>query len=73
MKKSINITPGELVKKHIKDQTHVITDDELANVKVGEGGEDEGEIKKELADKEEELQNLHHKKDGTSSYDILDI
>jgi hypothetical protein len=73
MKKSENITPGELVKKHIKDPNHVITDDELANVKVGEEGETDSEFKKEIADKEEELENLNHKKDGTSSYDILDI
>ena len=55
MKKSKSITPGELVKKHIKDLTHVITDDELANVKVGEEGEDKAEFEKEIADKEEEM------------------
>ena len=73
MDKNKIITPKDLVKKHIQDPNHVISDEEFDHVKVGEEGEDKAEVKKEIADKEEELENLIHKKDGDSSYDILDI
>jgi hypothetical protein len=43
------LTPKELVLKHIFDKNHVVTEEELKNVKVGFSSVESVEVKKEEA------------------------
>lgn len=65
------LTPSELVKKHISDKEHVITNEELDHLKIGAEAESKDELEKEVEEKLEEdgLSDEHE----TNSYDLLDI
>ena len=39
------MTPGDLVRKHIMDRNHVVTEEEIWNLKVGVDAEDNYEVK----------------------------
>lgn len=41
----IRMTPGDLVRKHIMDRNHVVTEEEIWNLKVGVDAEDNHEVK----------------------------
>jgi hypothetical protein len=45
--KDKRLTPAELIRKHIKDPGHVVTEDELRNLRVGEYAKDKTQIDKE--------------------------
>jgi len=57
-KKGGKLTPAELFQKHIKDPNHVVTEEELKNLKVGVDAEDEKEISKETYTQIDELDHL---------------
>jgi hypothetical protein len=59
--KNKKLTPAELVKIHLKDPSHVITDEELQMVKVGADGDDKPGLENAINLKKEEL-NLESKK-----------
>ncbi|MDB5249716.1 MAG: hypothetical protein JWQ40_4110 [Segetibacter sp.] len=63
------LTPAELIRKHNADPKHVITADEIKNLKVGKEAEDEKELNREIDDKEAEDNCRHHE---NNIYDILD-
>jgi len=74
-KKEINdekLTPEELMKKHLTDPNHVITDDEFAKLKVGIDAEDETEINKEVEEKSEERENPQRGHAVPDTYGIID-
>jgi hypothetical protein len=63
------LTPEELIKKHISHPKHIITTEELKNLKVGNATEEEQELEKKISDKEaEEDLNYHHE---NNAFDIL--
>lgn len=64
------LTPGELIKKHIHDQNHVVTDEELQQVKVGVDAVDESEVKKREKELEEGIEELKEKH-APNPYDVL--
>ena len=62
------LTPAELIKKHNFNPKHIITENEMRNLKVGEDAEDEKELKREIEEKEAEENCGHHE---NNTYDIL--
>jgi hypothetical protein len=62
------LTPAELVEKHISHPEHLITDDEMINLKVGEKAEDKEEFNREVEEKEAEDNTHNHE---NNPYDIL--
>ena len=70
-KKDESLTPAELMKKHMKDPNHVVTEDELRKVKVGDDGEDVKQIEKEVDAKKDELDHLPHNDDLPNPFSIL--
>ena len=62
------LTPAELIKKHNLNPKHIITENEMRNLKVGEDAEDEKELKREIEEKEAEENCGHHE---NNTYDIL--
>lgn len=63
------LTPAELIKKHISNPKHTITEDELRNLRVGDETENSKELTRKIEEKEAE-DNCHHHENNT--YDILD-
>ena len=63
------LTPAELIKKHNSNPKHIITEDEMRNLKVGDDAEDDNELNRKIEEKEAE-DNCHHHENN--SYDILD-
>ena len=63
------LTPAELIKKHMSNPNHKITEDEMKNLKIGNDAEDEKELTRKIQEKEAE-DNCHHHENNT--YDILD-
>lgn len=57
-KKAPKVTPHDLVRKHIEDPDHVITDEEMQNLSVGTAAEDYAEVNKEVEEIDEELKHL---------------
>jgi len=49
------LTPHELIEKHIKDNKHIITEEELKNLKVGLEAENESGVSKEINKKDDEV------------------
>jgi len=70
-KKEPILTPADLVKRHMQDPTHVVTDEELRNVKVGDDAEDEKEVNKEADAKEDEIEKLPNNDDLPNPYEVL--
>lgn len=70
-KKDESLTPAELMKKHMKDPNHVVTEDELRKVKVGGDAEDNKEVAKEADAKKNELDHLSHNDDLPNPFSIL--
>lgn len=70
-KREESLTPAQLIKKHMQDPKHVVTDDELKKVKVGNDAEDEKKVSKETNAKKEELDNLPHNDSLPNPYSIL--
>lgn len=64
--KDEQLTPHELLEKHLKDPNHAVTDEELKNLKVGSTPEDT-DVLKETKTKEDELR--HHS--PPNPYDVL--
>jgi hypothetical protein len=62
------LTPNQLLKKHISDPDHKVTDEELKLVKVGVDAENELEVEKRVAEKEEEN---HSKPHLPNPYDVV--
>jgi hypothetical protein len=69
--KNKSLTPSELVKKHISDPSHVITDEELKKVKVGIT--DEGRADEKMFTSGKEINTPIHKEAITNPYDLLDL
>jgi hypothetical protein len=65
-----SLTPGELMKRHLFDRKHIITDEEMENLKVGKEAEENKELQKEIKDKVEE-DDLDHRHEN-NAFDILD-
>ena len=63
------LTPAELIKKHNSNPRHIITDNEMKNLKVGDDAETASELKAEIEEKEAE-DNCHDHE--TNPFDILD-
>jgi hypothetical protein len=63
------LTPAELIKKHNSNPKHIITDDEMKNLKVGDDAETASELQAEIEEKEAE-DNCHNHENNP--YDILD-
>jgi hypothetical protein len=65
------LTPRELVKKHFSNPKHIITTEELKNLKVGDDAEEKKELEKKIEEKEAE-EGLGHQHEN-NAFDILDI
>jgi hypothetical protein len=63
-----SLTPAELMKKHNANSEHIISDNEMRNLKIGDNAEDDTELKNEIEEKEAE-DNCHHHENNT--YDLL--
>ena len=55
--KEKGLTPKELIKKHLQDPNHKVTDEELMSLKVGAAAEFDNDVEKEAAVIEEEARN----------------
>jgi hypothetical protein len=56
----------------MEDPSHVITDEELKKVKVGDDAVSETELKDETEEKSDEIKNDHSKGDDVPNpYDVL--
>ena len=66
-----SLTPNELMKMHMKDPNHVVTEDELRKMKVGADAEDNKEVAKETDAKKDELDHLPHNDDLPNPFSIL--
>ena len=66
-----SLTPNELMKMHMKDPNHVVTEDELRKMKVGADAEDNKEVAKETDAKTNELDHLPHNDDLPNPFSIL--
>lgn len=64
-------TPEELVKKHILDPKHIVTDSEMQHMKVGDEAEDKKDFEEDVDSKEQEIENTPDQQ-GSNSYDILE-
>lgn len=42
------MTPGDLVRKHIMDRNHVVTEEEIWNLRVGVDAEDESVVHQQV-------------------------
>lgn len=71
METSENLTPRDLINKHIHDQKHVVTDDELRKVKVGASAQDERKVNEKAEIRKEEIEQ--HKGNDTlpNPYTVL--
>jgi len=65
------VTPAKLIKKHMKDPNHVVTEDELKKVVVGEEALETSKFDKEAEDKKDEVEHLPHNDDLPNPYSIL--
>ena len=52
------LTAHDLVKKHIQNPNHVITDEEFQNISVAEAAVDKNKLDKETNLKKEKLENV---------------
>ena len=76
--KNKKLTPAELIKKHLNDRNHVITDEELQKVMVGVDSHSEpyknviaaADSNRETAKNEKQVTN---EKNVANPYDSLDI
>jgi hypothetical protein len=66
-----SLTPNELMKMHMKDPNHVVTEDELRKMKVGADAEDNKEVAKETDAKTNELDHLPNNDDLPNPFSIL--
>jgi hypothetical protein len=62
------INPHDLIKKHIENKDHEVTDEELENLVIGEDAIPEEELKKD-ADKMDD--EINHKPHLPNPYDVL--
>lgn len=62
------LTPAELIKKHNSNPKHIITENEIKNLKIGDDAEDSNELKRKIEEKEAE-DNCHNHENNP--YDIL--
>ncbi|MCW3113011.1 MAG: hypothetical protein JWR18_1407 [Segetibacter sp.] len=62
------LTPAELIKKHNSNPNHIITENEMRNLKVGNNAEDNKELNREIEEKEAEDNCDNHE---NNPYDIL--
>jgi hypothetical protein len=62
------LTPAELIKKHNSNPNHIITENEMRNLKVGNDAEDNKELNREIEEKEAEDNCDNHE---NNPYDIL--
>lgn len=68
----VKITPRELIKKHMEENSQPITDEDLDNLKIGSNAEGEDKIKAMVDRKLSEFKN-HSENDGLlNAYNILD-
>ena len=63
-----NLSPRDLIKKHIENKDHVVTDEELQTVKVGQQAGSEEANRKEVDARKEELESTPHL---PNPYDVL--
>ena len=63
-------TPKELVKKHMLNRKHVVTENEMQHMNVGNDEEHEKELEDDIIEKAEEIENTPNRQ-AASSYDIL--
>lgn len=69
--KDDKLTPHELFEKHSQDTNHVVTEEELKNLKVGSEAEDENEVSKETDKKDDEIESLPGNDSLPNSFNIL--
>ncbi len=62
------LTPAELMKKHNSNPKHIITENEMRKLRVGESAEDKMELSRQIERKEAEDDCSHHE---NNTYDIL--
>jgi hypothetical protein len=70
-KKSQRLTPAELIRKHLKDPNHHVTDEELSNLKVGVEAEDDQMVSEESKKVEEEVESLPDNDSLPNPYQVL--
>ena len=63
-----DINPHDLIRKHIQNKDHKITDEELAKVKIGEDAIPKDELKKDAEHMEEEFKHTDH---PPNPYDVI--
>ena len=70
-KKGESLTPKELMKKHLQDPNHQVTDEELMNLKVGSDAEDEALVDKEADARSGEIDDLPDNDTLPNLYTVL--
>jgi hypothetical protein len=66
-----NLTAEELVNKHIRDRSHVITDEEMRNLTVGEEADDQTLIDVETKRREKEIKNESPEDNLPNPFNVL--
>jgi hypothetical protein len=66
---STPLTPAELVKKHSSNRDHIISENEMRNLKIGDDATDSTELDRALEEKDAENNTGHHE---NNTYDIFD-
>jgi hypothetical protein len=69
--KGEGLTPKELIKKHLQDPNHKVTDEELKNLKVGSDAEDTTTINNEADALAEEVDDRTDSDALPNPYNVL--
>ncbi len=66
-----NLTPRDLVNKHIHDENHVVTEEEMQKLKVGDSAQSEEKINKEAEIRKEEIEQNRGNDALPNPYSVL--
>lgn len=66
-----SLTPRDLVNKHLHDEKHVVTDEELRALKVGDSAEDEEKINEKAETRKDEIQRHQGNDTLPNPYTVL--
>jgi len=69
--KNARFTPAELIKIHIKDPNHVVTEEEMKKLVVGDEALNTNELSKDATEKKEELDHLPNSDKLPNPYNVL--
>ncbi|HEX8459984.1 MAG TPA: hypothetical protein VF623_01085 [Segetibacter sp.] len=65
------LTPKELIKKHLKDPNHHVTDEEMMNLKVGSAAEEASSIDSQTGILKDKIENKSDKDSLPNLFKVL--